>query len=79
MQDIGLNPMANAELRTAIAMFRSFKAQGYTDEAAVEAIERVLPGLRARDIDAGPRQRVEGRMNAGMPTKLLSRPSGSET
>lgn len=41
MQQAGLMPMANAELRNAIAMFRTLKEYGYTDDNAIRTIEEV--------------------------------------
>lgn len=41
MQEFGLRPMAHAEMRNAIAIFKALMANGYTEEQAVEACERI--------------------------------------
>lgn len=42
LQQMGLRPMANAEIRNAIAMLRSMRASGMTDAAALDYIERIV-------------------------------------
>ena len=41
MQDWGLNPMAKAEQRNAIAMLRTLRANGYSDADALALIEKI--------------------------------------
>jgi hypothetical protein len=41
MQEWGLRPMANAEMRNMVAAFKALKAEGYTDADAVQRCEEI--------------------------------------